>query len=149
RARPEEDLGVHPVAELADRPRLERREGEPREVHLPEEREREREEDDVGVDVAGGGAGLEREPVAFAARADGHEALAELDLPVERLGEGVHDALVPALDLVALVALAEDLEPLAEVGPDEEDEVEGRLLAGRSEEHTSELQSLENLVCRL
>ena len=43
----------------------------------------------------------------------------------------------------------EDLSAVLDLTVQHADEVEGQLVEDRSEEHTSELQSLTNLVCRL
>src|SRR5690606_42140129 len=69
-------------------------------------------------------------------------------------GDGDHPAI--GLDLVALLALAERpalelsaFTHLQQLGRFAELHPVHRLEVGRSEEHTSELQSRENLVCRL
>src|SRR5437016_11940960 len=54
----------------------------------------------------------------------------------------------PVLEQLGRIAVVEDLHPGCAVRHVEGDPV-GRPHRGRSEEHTSELQSLTNLVCRL
>src|SRR5438876_9106981 len=68
---------------------------------------------------------------------------------------GVHEHLHAAAleDLVVGAALGIEShtvrEPFAPTGLNEQPQVQARLLLGRSEEHTSELQSPVHLVCRL
>src|SRR5690606_40488435 len=65
-------------------------------------------------------------------------------LPFEQKGKGIFGDLLPRLHTVAVV--------LPAVLPDQFADLPFHPLAGfqqRSEEHTSELQSRENLVCRL
>ena len=128
----DEHLGVRAVAELVDRLLLQRRQLD---VHLDfaQDRERNRQNDDVGLLVDGVALGLERQREARAAAPDRLEAVERADLRLDALGQLVDDALVAAAHLVALVALAKQLEGLLVLeiaGSDQEDEVQRGLFAG-------------------
>src|SRR3712207_9578657 len=71
---------------------------------------------------------------------EGPEALRVEVVP--RAEDGVEHGVVILVDAVAQVARAE-------VAPDPLGAVQLRAVGGRSEEHTSELQSRQYLVCRL
>src|SRR5690606_40205607 len=84
-------------------------------------------------EARGGRTRHPRERVAVLDQAGGEDVLDEVRLPVLQ-------ALAPRADVAGVGRLVRPQVPLAG----------GRnRLAGRSEEHTSELQSRENLVCRL
>src|SRR5207302_9823635 len=68
-----------------------------------------------------------------------------LDQRVDRLVESLHAALRPGLDRAPELGDLTLPDQLADVGRHQH-QLEGE---DRSEEHTSELQSRENLVCRL